>query len=482
MSAKKKWYRNRTFHIPHTTPNAPPFSPKNLPQSSLTIALIACAINLLLPYEAHAGFFDFFGIASRDISLAGAATALTDDPAAAFLNPAALTQRKVVQLSASFVGMLPSVTITQPPQNNPTASADDSLTARDPNSQSGISIGALFPFGGKINHRIALAFILYIPTSHVLAIDSLDPQTPRWYRYHSALDRLHLAASIAYEPIDGLSLGIGFQALAALDGNISVDLDLINDQIDRRDLRVTLINKAALIAGIHTSPGLGLRLGLSYRSPLDLTYDIPLRFNLGADAFLDLHIQGSDLYTPHTTTLGIALDLSQHLLPQLPLLFSLDLKWSLWSLAPDPTMRVTVFGDGALLSSLGLSDILSFDSGRSPPAGFRDTWSLHLGSEYTPLPWLTARAGYAWCQSATAPQSGPTSYLDSDAHQLALGVGFSFPDPLAFNDKPLSIDAALQTTLHPSQTTQKSSPGDPIRSLTFSGSLWVASLSLRHDF
>jgi long-subunit fatty acid transport protein len=437
----------------------------------LYVGCVACVVGAT-PDVAQAGLFDFFGLSGRDVGMAGASAAIVDDHTAAFLNPAALTQRKVVQLGASFLAVAPSLSTSQPPTE------DDRLMARDPQTQAGVSVGAVFPFGGKVDNRVALGVVIYIPTQDVLGIDTLDPQTPRWYRYHAALDRLYVSAALAVEPFPNWSIGIGFQALAGLDGAVNVDLDIINDQITRRDLQVSLVNKAALIAGLHGAiPDLGLRLGASYRGPLDLSYDIPLRFDLGADAYLDLLVRGTDLYTPHTITVGAAFDL-----PNAPLLLTLDARLALWSLAPDPSMHVTILGGGDLLSALGLDSVLAFDTGRVAPPGFRDAYSVHLGAEYKALPWLLLRGGYAWRQSAVAPQTGTTSYLDSDAHQAALGVGFSVPDPLALNDRPLTLDASALATFHPSQTVQKSTPGDPLGSLTYGGQLWTFALSARHDF
>jgi long-chain fatty acid transport protein len=55
---------------------------------------------------------------------------------------------------------------------------------------------------------------------------------------------------------------------------------------------------------------------------------------------------------------------------------------------------------------------------------WRDTWSLRLGGQYNPLPWLTIRLG-AYYETGAAPRAYTSvATPDADKFGLALGVGF----------------------------------------------------------
>jgi len=433
---------------------------------------IALGIGLLMaPATARAGVFDIFGFGSRNVAMGGAATASVDDHTAVFYNPAGLTQRKVIHLGLSFASYIQNLSIEH---RNP---GDESLEARAPESPIGVGFGVVFPLGGKIDNRVALGLAIYLPVARALRLEALEPSTPRWYRYNTLADKLHILASVAVEITDWVSVGVGIQALADLDGRVDLELDLTNERITRRDASVQLVTTAMPVVGLLFTPLEGWRIGLSYRAALSLSYEIPLVFDFGEAADLVVDISGTDLYTPHTITLGTAYDFEDA-----GVLVSLDAELALWSYAPDPSLRVAVRGEGTLLEELGLGDLLNLQPGRVPDAGFSDAITIRAGTEYTPLDWLLLRAGAFWRQSAVAPQTGATTYLDSDAIGGALGGAITFPDPLEIDERPFLLDIFASITGHPTEVVDKEDPGNPIGRTTFGGQVYGLGASLRHDF
>jgi len=442
------------------------------------IAALVCALLLFVSVDAQAGVFDIFGFGSRNVAMGGTGTASADDHTAAFYNPAALTRRKVVHLGMSFTAYFSQLSI------DTHGAAAAGLTPSKASSPAGISFGVLFPVGGKIERRVALGLGLYIPFAHALALEALEPSVPRWYRYNTLEDKLHIVAAVGFELTDWVSIGIGIQSLADLEGELSFQVDLSNEAIHRRDAKVELINTASPTVGFlftllrGSEPrARGWTLGATYRGPVELAYTFPLRFDFG-DAFdLTLNISGIDLYTPHTLAFGTAYEFGS---PALTI--ALDATVGLWSLAPDPSLQVTVLGTGDLVDGLGLDDYLNMLPGANPPAGFRDTVNLAVGVEHRPLDWLTLRAGYAWKQAVLAEQTQASSYLDSDAHCVSAGVAFSAPDPLEMNDRPVILDLTGNATFHPNADVTKADPNAPIHQLTFGGQIWGLAISVRHDF
>lgn len=440
------------------------------PRRALGLLVVVALLVLARPGAAHAGVFDIFGFGARNVAMGGAASATSDDYTATFYNPAGLVRRKLVHVGLGFASYFGALSISH---RDP---GDESLEARAPETAMGVSLGVVFPLGGKIDDRIALGIGLYVPAAQALRLQALDPATPRWYRYQTLADKLHIAASVAAEITDWVSVGVGMQALANLDGGVDLGIDLTNQRITRRDAVIQLATTASPVLGVLFTPIEGLHIAAAYRGSIELEYAIPLRFDFGEAVDLEVLVSGTDLYTPHTVTLGTA-----YTIVPLALTLALDAEISLWSLAPDPSLAVQVEAGGELIEELGLADYLDIRPGDVAQAGFRDTVTLRLGGEVHPIEWLLLRAGYFWRQAATGRQVGATTYLDSDAHTVSLGAAVTFPDPLAMHDLPVTFDLSGQVTVHPDSRVAKADPGNPIGAVDYGGQIYGLVLSLRHD-
>lgn len=436
------------------------------------LSLLVLLSLTLVAQPAYGGVFDIFGFGSRNIAMGNAATASADDHTAVFYNPGSLTRRKVIQLGATFVTMLNGLDIKEsvPP-------ADANLEAVQAQTQMGLSLGVLFPLGGRIDNRVAFGLGVYVPLGGIIRIQSLDPSTPRWFLYNSLPDKLQIVLGAAFELTDWVSLGFGIQSLAELDGDVDLEIDLGNGRLSRRDVVVQLINTAAPIVGLDFRPAKGLTLGVTYRAALELLYTLPLFFDLGDGLNIDVAIRGVDLYTPHQLSVGGAYTLEA----PMPLTLSLDATLSLWSLAPDPSLEVAVTIGGDLPEGLGLEDVLTLEPGPTPAPGFNNSLTVRVGAEIQPTDWLFVRTGYFWRQSALDRQDNVTSFLDSDAHVASLGAAFTFPDPLEINDRPVIFDLVAQFVIHPEDTAQKQ-PGNPVGPVTYGGVFYTLGATIRHDF
>ncbi|MBU1432021.1 hypothetical protein KKF91_15880, partial [Myxococcota bacterium] len=69
-----------------------------------------------------------------------------------------------------------------------------------------------------------------------------------------------------------------------------------------------------------------------------------------------------------------------------------------------------------------------------------------------------------------------------DTHQIGLGVGYSFPDPLAMHEAPITIDLAAQLSQVEAREANKDDPEDAVGDLRAGGAIWHLTLTLRHDF
>lgn len=428
------------------------------------------AVLTLAPASAAAGPFDLFGFGARAIAMGGAATAVSDDHTAVFYNPANLTVRKTIHLAADFLTTVPSLDIT----------LDDRETAVAPlvtDSHSGLGLGVLFPLGGKIDYRLAFGLVMYIPMDDLLRVDSVDPMVPRWYIWDGLADKLQILFGLGGEITEWLSVGIGAQSLASITGDSRVEVDPINGVFPSRDISVEIINTVAPIAGLRVGPFYGLQFGFSWRAPLQIEFELPIRLDFGDPLDVALIAKGEALFTPHTLSFGLAWDI-----PDTGWLVTVETRYALWSKAPDPSLQFDLDITGDLIAGLGVGDAFDFVVGPSAFPQLLDVWTLHMGAELWATEHLVGRLGYSFRPTPVPPQVGPTNYVDNDTHTVAAGFGISYPDPLNLDDQPLTFEFSTAYSILPEQRTEKESVADPVGAFTHGGNIWSFALSLRHDF
>lgn len=435
----------------------------------ITLTLL---ILLVAPTTAHASIFDIYGYNPRGIAMGGAMTAAVNDFTAAYYNPGALTVPKKVILGIGWTATFPRLKINRQTRN------PDFPNIIPSKFVSGLTLGVLFPIGGPLRNKLAFGFGLYFPTTKLIRAEGLEPQSPQFYSYQSSPEKLIVLASIAYEPWRYISFGVGIQVLARILGDVSLNVDVLNDQLQSSDISVEVIPTANVVAGIHARPFPQLSIGVSYRAALALTYRLPARMAFGSPITLNLDIGGTMLYAPHQINFGVAY---HFLKPQLTL--ALDFNYAIWATAPDPSPQLKVDVGGSLLDGLGLGSAVDIGS-TTPPIKmrFRNTLTVRIGAEYGPLPWLKLRAGYFYRPTPVPNQSQAYNYLDNDSHGISFGVSFTIANPLEVHRRPFTIDLATQFLLLPNRTALKSDPNDPVGNLSHSGAVYSLAIALRHDF
>ena len=445
------------------------------------------ALCVCVAASAHASIFDIYGFNARALGMGGALTAPVDDWTATFYNPAAITRQKRVTFGAGFMLTVPelsvgrSVPICLDAPSACTALYGATWSDRDtvlPGTFSGVTLGWVIPFGGIFDNHLAFAFAVYLPTVNIVRAEALDPQTPQFYMYQNLPDQLVILASLAYEPLDWLSLGFGIQVLANVYGTASFDLDVVNGTLNRQDINVELRPKAAVTGGMHIEPMHGLRIGVTYRQAIGLEFGLPADIDVGEVAGLQLDVKGRVLYSPHQINTGVSWSFDR---PKLTLSAEVDV--ALWSQAPDPSPRVAVDFKGKLLDAFGLQDAIDVAT-EAPPVElhFKDTVSPRIGVEWAPAEWVKLRGGYFYRPSPAPRASGPNSYLDNDVHGFAFGAAFIYDDPLGVHRKPVSLEIGNQFGWLPSRTVYKDNVNDPVGDLQHGGFTYSLGVSVNHSY
>jgi len=428
----------------------------------------------LSPAVAQANVFEQFGFEPRGVAMGGTQTATGDNHVASYFNPSMLPLGKEFSFGLGVSWAQPVTDV------HAQAKADDDYFVRNrppaPPSFAGLTLGVVFPFGGKLQNHLALGLALYAPTTTVIRSQSYSPEVPSWYFYNSKPDRLALAVGLGLRVpyLDWLYLGGGVQVLGAFLGGFDFRVNLFNQEFEQRALDNSLALKAAPIAGLTLDfAEVGLRVGFSYRGELDLHYDMPTTFDIADVGTLDLVMSGHVHYTPHILSLGLRWAIG-------PVVTSAELRYALWSQAPDPAVHVGMPLDSEIATALGLEGRFDAMSPEEPP-GFSDTLEPHVGVEWYVVPRFALRLGYFFRPTPVPKQGGDTNILDGDTHSFAAGLGFNFDDPLEVFTKPVHVDLAYQFMWIPDRRADKGSTST-VPSYVYGGYAHNVTAAVRYAF
>ncbi len=438
-------------------------------RSSWSLWLLLTWITTTLGFArvARANTFDTFGFDPRAISMGGAQTADTNDFTGVFYNPSRLSLLKQVNVGLGFTYERPGVTVT------PTDPSQQVTTLAPPDFAN-YTIGFVYPFGGKVQDKLAIGLGLGMPVRNLLRVQSVDPNTANWYLLQSSPDRIQIFLGVGIRPFDWLAIGFGAQMLSDFGGDVEFKVDLFNKEFQERDITNDLVTRASPVAGLTIIPIPQLHIGFNWRAPMELDYDLPNHINLGDLGALFLDVHGVTFYTPHEFTFGVHYD------PTPALTISGDLQYALWSKAPNPAAVVTVRITGDLEKGLGLDQATAMNS-NDPSTGFQDILIPRLGIEYRIGERFAARLGYFYRPTMIPKQNGTTNLLDASENVLSAGIGGFFPDPLEILSSPIEIDLAGQLGLYDTRQAVKPVNG-PVPSYSYGGQYELFTVAVRYNF
>jgi long-subunit fatty acid transport protein len=442
----------------------------------LSVALILAAS--LSATAVHASAPEVIGLGSEESALAGASAARVHDFSAGFYDPAGLTLLRRPEVSIGVVGFLSSLKLAGP----------RTMPISDP---LGIVVGAATPVPLKswLEGRVFVGVGLYLSTSTTVRIIAHRPDEPFYPLYDNRTQRLVVLPTLAVKLPRGVSLGIAFNYLAGLSGNIEATegaTRAIEARVDEQIVSVLSVN-----AGIRWQATREFAAALVYRQAFGIPFSTVTNNHVAGQP-IDLDVSAEGLYTPHELVLGTTLRLPFRVVG------SLDLEWDHWSAYPGPYVTVS-----SQLPYVGQIDA------QPPHVAFNDTVAVRGGLEWTVVEKkyssLVLRGGYAFMSKATPDQPGVTNLLDGHKHRLCLGGGLRFelfgahirsdihgsleivqPDTLTKEIAPAGthpdpakalVDEVPDDPAKPSTLgTQISNPGYP--SITSGGWVWALGLTI----
>ena len=389
----------------------------------LLLVLLLCG--LLGPREARATPPDLFGFGARSPGLAMTGTSYVDGYESVYLNPANLGS--VRRRSFFFGASAGSFDLELDGQRSPLEAVR------------GTTIGFTLPipFGDILQDRLTLGGGFYTPANVLLRGDVRFAEVPQW----AVLGRgqslaLYVAMGFDFHGIlDGLQVGLGISALAALVGDLRVQLDETSSF--QSVVETQLIATFAPNVGIRFEQPPQLRASAS--APAEFGIGMVYRHELRADMDLEIVVEDLPVPLPVLTIGGITqYDPAQVVIegywrpiPELRVVANVTARF--WSTYPGPT--------SATSATSFLPPAVQYSDTFSPRVALEGM--LHRGTVD-----LAIRGGYAWEMSPTPPaRMAPQRNPDGSVH-LEDGAAVNVPLRLVDNDRHvvtagLGLSAAL---------------------------------------
>ncbi len=374
----------------------------------MRLAIVACTV--VLASVADASTADVFGFGSEESAVCGASTARVHDFSAAFYNPAGFTAIRSAEATIGFFAGGATLQATSLPRFH----LSDSVALV-------VGGGAPIPFGGVLQDRIYFGIALSILPDKLLRLSAHQSSTPFFPLYDNRTQRLMVVPAIAVRLPRGVSIGIAFNLLAGLEGQVASREGATRAIEARVDEQVS--TQLAVHVGAKLEVTRALTLGLTYRQAFRVPFHTVSDNTIGGQP-INLDVAASGLFTPDEVVLGAAYNWRAFL-------WSLDVAWAHWSAWEGPYVGV---------DSL-LPKVDSVIHAPPPKINFRDTGSVRIGMQWRAFERgrgsLLLRGGYGFESSPVPAQQSTTVLLDGNKHRLAIGFGVN----LRFAAASMSIDA-----------------------------------------
>jgi long-chain fatty acid transport protein len=345
-------------------------------------------------------------MATPDMGTASAGSAsLAGDASTAFSNPAGMTRLEGSQVFVGLEAIIPYVKF-------------DVQEGTNVSGGGGGNAGVTLPGGSSFyvhslskNWKLGIALNSYIGG----VLDYGNDWAGRYYVQKTVMITMNFNPAVAYRVSDWLSIGGGLDVMYGyLKTQVAINNALDDPFLgDYPDGQMTVTSNAVGVGGnvgILLEPLKGTRIGLTYRSPIDLNFkDVPEITGLGPTLSAALGITGlanKELDIGMTVPQEFRVSLYQDITDRLALVA--DFGWQDWSQFQRVDVNISTPTGTTLTTQLE----------------FKDTYHYAVGARYRISdPWMVM-AGFAYDTSAMDESSrSPSMPLD---RQFRYAAGFQY--------------------------------------------------------
>jgi long-chain fatty acid transport protein len=378
-------------------------------------AIAIASASFITQHAVAAGFAlnDHSASASGN-ALAGAAANISDI-SFSYWNPALLSNADNMQLYASGAIIMPNMDIDV---NSASDAAGNDLTLND-GSPGSVVETAFVPsiyFAVPIAENTTAGFAINAPFA--LAGDYENDWAGRYHSAKTEIQDIAISASLAHQVNDWLSLGASVQfhsinvVLDAAITDLAAGQSISGDGYGNLEADDTAF---AYALGAHFTPLDGTRLGIGYRSEIDILAEGKAKYRDVSTALaFSAGIDNTDIQSENTLPGQLVLSAEQDINEKLTLAATAML--TQWSSLEE--LRI-VFDAGADNKPQDDS-VLTF--------GFDDEWFYSVGLTYKHSEKVTLRTGLAYDSSPVKDQFRSARTPDGDRKWLSFGGSYQLTD------------------------------------------------------
>lgn len=445
------------------------------------LGAVTAALVLAVAVPAQASSLaDAYGIGVRAMSMGGAFTAVADDYAAAYYNPAGLAQNTGFHVHLEMAYANPEFEVKYLDGADVLVYDDRGFVRNDPSdSLDGEGMDFSFPLIGgvldinkvagpivdlPVNVQMGLAVSIPDMMKHAWMASVMAPDQPYMMRYGDDTEHVQLNIGFGVEALEDL-LYIGFGGLMGVStpGDVHVN-SIVPGAGETNQKLIAQLDLAAEAAfggelGVLVTPWDGqIRLGASWCDEFMLDVG-PLPVEAAVDLFGSLNmvmpvaVHFISGYTPQEIGVGFAFcpkpetvrgwlpeKLAEHVPGDRPFIISLDAKYQKWS--------DFVYSDGWKPHYKQENDAIKnlYEPGCPD---FDDVINYAVGVELPVSDALCLRGGYQFRPTPVPDQSGRHSnYIDMDKNVFSGGFGYNlegWADKIGFiKSLPIEISGMVQ--------------------------------------
>lgn len=374
--------------------------------------------------QVFASGFGVFTQGASALGQAAAVTAHTESPSTIFYNPALLNDLEGTHVEAGTTLFVFNREFESDADGDTHEMEDDLkfpstfYLSHTFNDKFAAGVGVFFPFGLATDWKDGWEG-RFISTKAEMTTYTINPVVS--YRVHP---RISVAAGLDVVFLDAtlknkIDFGGGIEGSQKFEGDdtgLGFNLGLAIQLTDRA------------------------RLGVSYRSEVELTIDGDAKFSdiPGALAGLFPNTGGeADLTLPQQLTFGLAYQVAE------PLIVEVGARWEDWSSFDELRIK--------------LDQLVAGQSESITPRDWEDTWAFNVGTKYRVNENLALLAGYLYGNNPVPSSTFDPSIPDSDTHLFTLGADICFGNATV----SLSYGFQKQKDRDKSNTIGTGSPTEP---------------------
>lgn len=367
-------------------------------KSTIVAALLAGLLS------GSASFGSGFSILEQSVagmgrSLAGM-TAATDDPAAQYFNPSAPAWLGKTEMSLDIHALRAHAQFDN-------KKSTPALGHEESGDQGGWTNIPNFYLVHPITSDIAFGLGMSATSG------TKTDYNPYWIGRYTATETeiavIDVVPTISWKIRDDFSIGLGLVTEYA-DTILEQQVDLSPYGIKQSDMKVTGDGVAfGFSLGMTYEPVLGTKIGLGYRSRMNIDLDMTAKVRGDVSALKQYGINlksdaDAELKLPSMVNFGISQNVGENWRVMA------DICWTEWSVMDELTVKFKKPVLGQKLSSQKMK--------------WRDNWRIALGGEYKMNSKLTWRAGVAFDEAPSNQKYKNTRLPDADRYWISVGLGY----------------------------------------------------------